>query len=99
VAVRKHDVVPIRLSDRLETELPAAGLAWVEDPETGRVARVDLSDPAVRARMRAAARADDEALGKLFTRLRLDEARVQADDADYVTPLLAFFRARARRLG
>ncbi len=98
VAVRKHDVVPIRLCDRLETELPPLGLAWIEDPETGRVTRVDLADATVRARIREAARADDEALRKLFTRLKLDEARVQADHADYVTPLLAFFRARARRL-
>jgi len=98
VAVRKHDVVPIRLCDRLETELPAAGLAWIEDPETGRVARIDLSDPAVRTRIRAAGAAEDEALRRLFARLELDEARVQADDADYVAPLLAFFRARTRRL-
>jgi uncharacterized protein (DUF58 family) len=98
VAVRKHDVVPIRLCDRLETELPAAGLAWIEDPETGRVIRVDLSDPGVRARIREGAKADDDELRKLFARLKLDGARVQADDADYVTPLLAFFRARARRL-
>ncbi len=98
VAARKHDVVPICLGDRLEAELPAAGLAWIEDPETGRVVRVDLSDFAVRARIRAAVQADDESLRRLFTRLQLDPAQVRADDADYVTPLLAFFRARARRL-
>jgi uncharacterized protein (DUF58 family) len=98
VASRKHDVVPIRLGDRLESELPAAGLAWIEDPETGRVSRVDLSNSAVRSRIRAAAQAEDDALRKLFARLQLDHARVQADDADYVSPLLAFFRARARRL-
>lgn len=98
VAARKHDVVPIRIGDRLEADLPAAGLAWVEDPETGAVVRVDLSDLSVRARIRAAVQAEDDALRKLFARLQLDHARVQADDADYVTPLLAFFRARARRL-
>ncbi len=98
VAARKHDVVPIRLGDRLEAELPAAGLAWIEDPETGAVARVDLSDRSVRARIRAAVEEEDDALRKLFARLQLDHARVQADDADYVTPLLTFFRTRARRL-
>jgi len=99
VASRKHDLVPIRLSDRRERELPAAGLAWIEDPETGAVARVDLSDPAVRARFAAATRAHDGALARLFARLSLDHALVLADDADYVTPLLAFFRARTRRRG
>lgn len=97
VAARKHDLVPVQLGDRLEAELPAAGVAWIEDPETGAVARVDLGSAAVRARLEQAARRDDEALRKLFARLNLDAARVRADDADYVTPLLAFFRARARR--
>lgn len=99
VAARKHDVVPVRLGDRLEAELPAAGLAWIEDPETGAVVRADLSDRGLRARFAAAARADDERLRRLFARLDLDHVSVEADEADHVKPLLAFFRARARRLG
>lgn len=99
IAARKHDLVPIRIQDRLEAELPAAGLAWVEDPETGAVSRVDLSDRRVRERLGAALRAEDEALRRLFARLELDFAEVRADDAGYVAPLAAFFKARARRLG
>jgi uncharacterized protein (DUF58 family) len=99
VACRKHDVVPVRLSDRRERELPSAGLAWIEDPETGAIGRVDLSDRAVRARFAAATSAEDEALARLFARLSLDHALVLADDADYVAPLLALFRARSRRRG
>jgi hypothetical protein len=98
IAARKHDVVPVRLGDRLEAELPPGGVAWVEDPETGAVTRLDLSRR-VRARFRAAVQAEDEALTRLFARLQLDHAAVRADDADYVTPLVAFFRARARRHG
>lgn len=98
VAARKHDLVPIRLTDRLESELPPSGLAWVEDPETGQVARVDLSDRRTRERLSAQARAEEAALTRLFARLELDHAVVRADAADYVRPLLAFFRARARRL-
>jgi uncharacterized protein (DUF58 family) len=98
IAAKKHDLVPVRLGDRLEAELPAGGVAWLEDPETGAVTRLDLS-PAVRARFRAEVRAEDEALVTLFARLELEHAAVRADDADYVTPLVAFFRARARRHG
>jgi uncharacterized protein (DUF58 family) len=98
IAARKHDVVPVRLTDRLEVELPPSGLAWVEDPETGAVVRVDLADRRVRARLAERLRGQDEALRRLFARLELDHALVRADDADYVTPLVAFFRARARRL-
>jgi uncharacterized protein (DUF58 family) len=99
VAARKHDVVPIRIEDRLERALPAAGLALLEDPETGRTLRVDLSDRRVRARLAEEAAAADARLRRLFARLDLDHALVRADDADYVGPLLAFFEARARRLG
>jgi uncharacterized protein (DUF58 family) len=98
VAGRKHDLVPVRIADRLEAEVPPAGLAWIEDPETGEVARVDLSDRGVRASYAAAVREEDERLRRLFARLELDHVSVRADDADYVAPLLAFFRARARRL-
>jgi len=97
IAARKHDLVPIRLADRLERELPAAGLAWIEDPETGETVRIDLSDRRARRRWEAALRAEEERLRRLFARLDLDAAVVSADDADYVTPLAAFFQARARR--
>ncbi len=98
IAARTHDVVPIRLDDALDVALPAAGIAWLEDPETGAVLRADLSDAGVRARFAAAARAEDEALRRLFARLELDAVSVRTDEADHVKPLLAFFRARARRL-
>src|SRR5512137_1937359 len=97
VAARKHDLVPIRIEDRLERLLPDAGLALLEDPESGALVRVDLSDPRVRARLAAGAGADDERLARLFARLELDHARVVAGEGDYVGPLLAFFQARARR--
>jgi uncharacterized protein (DUF58 family) len=99
IAARKHDLVPIRLTDRLEEQLPSAGLAWIEDPETGETILVDLSDRRARRRYEAALSAEDDRLRRLFAKLDLDSARVSADDADYVTPLAAFFLARARRNG
>jgi uncharacterized protein (DUF58 family) len=99
VAARKHDVVPIRIEDGLERELPSAGLTLLEDPESGATVRVDLSDRKVRARLVAEAAASQARLVRLFSRLELDHASVRADDADYVRPLLAFFQARARRMG
>ncbi len=50
-------------------------------------------------RLSTQADAAERRLTRLFSRLDLDHARVQADDADYVGPLLAFFQARARRHG
>jgi uncharacterized protein (DUF58 family) len=99
IAARKHDVVPVRLADRLEVDLPRVGLAWLEDPETGRAVRVDLSDRGVRARFAEAVREGDERLRRALARLELEAVTVSADAADHVAPLAAFFRARARRLG
>jgi uncharacterized protein (DUF58 family) len=99
VAARRHDVVPVALADRRERELPPAGLAWVEDPETGEVFRADLSSPSTRRALEASASAEEAARRRLFARLRLDAAEVRADAADHVAPLLALFRARARRRG
>jgi uncharacterized protein (DUF58 family) len=99
VAARRHDLVPVALTDRRERELPAAGLALVEDPETGEVFRADLSDRRVRARLASSAAAEEEARRRLFARLDLDAAEVRAEGADHVAPLLALFRARTRRRG
>jgi uncharacterized protein (DUF58 family) len=97
IAQRKHDVVPVQLRDRLEESLPALGLTWVEDPETGATVRTDLRRSDVRDRFASAMREESERLRHLFARLRIDPVSVRADDADYVKPLLAFFSARARR--
>jgi hypothetical protein len=53
----------------------------------------------VRARFAEAVREEDERTRLLFARLDLEHVSVRADEADHVRPLLAFFRARARRRG
>jgi uncharacterized protein (DUF58 family) len=99
VASRRHDVVPVALGDRRERDLPPAGLAWVEDPETGEVFRADLSARSTRRALAASAGSEEASRRRLFAGLRLDAAEVSADAADHVAPLLAIFRARARRRG
>jgi uncharacterized protein (DUF58 family) len=98
ILARKHDVVPIQLADRLELALPRLGVAWVEDPETGETFRVDLADGAVRKAFEKAMRLAVEQRKRLFARLRLDTVTVRSDDAEYVKPLVTFFRARAKRM-
>ncbi len=53
---RRHDVVALRISDPREFELPAVGLIYVEDPETGEQIMVDTGDPGFRRRLDEAAR-------------------------------------------
>ena len=52
---RRHDVVVVQVVDPLESDLPAAGLIYVEDPETGEQIFVDTDDPGFRQRLRAEA--------------------------------------------
>ena len=45
IAHRRHDVVPVTITDPLEEELPKLGLAFFEDLETGEVVCFDTSGP------------------------------------------------------
>ncbi len=97
VTNRRHDVVAIHLSDPMEREVADVGLLTLQDAETGATMLVDTSDPAWRrlyARRAARAEADRKAL---MARAGVDRITV-APDRDYVSGLMAFFTARARRL-
>ena len=97
---RRHDVVAIQVVDRREFDLPAAGMIYVEDAETGEVIFVDTDDPGFRKRLAAAA---DERQAALVADLRaagLDLHPVATDD-DLVRALfrLAHLRRWARSGG
>lgn len=98
VCARRHDLVPVVVTDPVEDELPAglSGLWPVADAESGETVWADLSDRRTREAYAAAAREAAERRDKLFRKLSLDSVRVQPGD-DYVAPLSALFRARARR--
>jgi uncharacterized protein (DUF58 family) len=99
VCARRHDVIPVVISDPVEDELPAKGLAglWpMADAETGEMVWVDLSDAKTRAAYADSAREARERRERTFRKLSLDALRVRPGD-DYVAPLAALFRARGRR--
>lgn len=97
VAGKRHDLIPIQVTDPREQELPDVGLALVEDLETGQVVEVDTADPRVReayAHGVAKQRAQRE---HLFRKLRMDHVTVETHRS-YVKPLAELFRMRERRL-
>jgi uncharacterized protein (DUF58 family) len=99
VLARRHDVVPVVVSDAVEESLPSLRGLWpVADAETGEAVLVDFSDARSRAAYAAAARARVERRERIFRKLAVDAVRVRPGD-DYVAPLAALFRARARRRG
>lgn len=96
IASRRHDVIPVVVSDPLESQLPAVGLVDLYDPETDELVVFDTSGPEARA-FAAAAREQQVRRDALFRRLSLDAIAVSTD-RPYLPALTTFFEARARRL-
>jgi uncharacterized protein (DUF58 family) len=96
IAGQRHEVVPVVVSDPMETMLPALGLVQFEDLETGQVVEIDTSGPARQEyirRVQARAIERDSAL----RRLKMDTVEIQTDQP-YVDALVSYFKARVRRM-
>lgn len=99
VLARRHDVIPVVVTDPAEEALPDLPGLWpVVDAESGETVLLDLSDARTRAGYQARARESGERRERIFRRLSLDAVQVRPGD-DYVAPLAALFRARTRRRG
>ena len=84
------------LVDPLERELPPLGIALVEDPETGERMHVDLADPSVRGLFAGEVERRRLDRKRLFAKLDVDQVEITVG-REFVKPLVAFFRARAKR--
>jgi uncharacterized protein (DUF58 family) len=96
VTNRRHDLVTVSITDPRETAWPNVGLVALEDAETGARRWIDSGDPTWRETFAAQATARCAARDAAFTRAQVDHIGITVGE-DYVEPLLAFFRARARR--
>ncbi len=96
VAVRKHDIIPVVISDRRETEMPNVGLLRLQDAETGEVVLLDTSSRAARQRYAQGQRQQSAARDQLFRRLRLTPIHLQTG-GDVVEPLRRYFHQRENR--
>lgn len=96
ICARRHDLVPVVLSDPFEAGLPAEGIVVVENPETGERRRIDFSSPGVRRHFEKFVAARKDARERLFKKLSMDFVSLQSD-REFVKPLVSFFRARSKR--
>jgi uncharacterized protein (DUF58 family) len=99
VAVAKHDLIPICVTDPVEESLPDVGTTLIEDLETGQIVLVDTDDPRVRKRYEQRVTALRSERERLWRRLRMDfiNVRTDAPDGHYEQSLVRFFRLRAKR--
>jgi uncharacterized protein (DUF58 family) len=96
ITSRRHDLIPVTITDPLEQALPKVGLIEMEDPETGEIVLFDTSGPEGRA-FAAEVKRQDESRQALFRRLDMDPIAARTDKS-YLPALTTFFEARARRL-
>jgi uncharacterized protein (DUF58 family) len=96
ITSRRHDLIPVSVTDPLEEALPDVGFLDLQDPETGEVVLFDTSSAEARRFAHDARRAAD-ARTTLFRRLNMDMVNVRTD-RPYLPALTTFFEARARRL-
>jgi len=95
---RKHDVVAVQVVDPRESELPAVGMVYVEDAETGEQIFVDTDDPVFRERLRAAAAERQDAVVAAARRAGT-QVHTVATDEDLVRALarISHLRRQQRR--
>lgn len=96
VAGRKHDLVAIRIYDRMEMELPDAGLVRLVDPESGTMQWVNTSSAAVRQVYRHNARLHEKNIRDIFKRSGIDNTNIETGE-NYIKPLMNLFRKRELR--
>lgn len=93
---QRHDVVAVRLYDRMEMELPDLGLVVVQDAETGEQLTVDTHDRVFRKRFAAAARYREAALRLALAEAGVDALELATDD-DLMESIQRFTELRKLR--
>ena len=92
---RRHDLVPVRVWDPREVELPDVGVVLVEDSETGEQLSVDTRDKKFRQRFIEAARRRDATLTQAFRRAGTAALSLSTEE-DLVSAILRFASLRKR---
>lgn len=96
ITARRHDLIPVVLTDPMEEELPNLGTTWVRDPESSQILQVDTASASFRRRYKERAQAAHELRDRLLRKMKLDTIQVQTDQST-LQPLVNYFRLRAKR--
>ncbi|MBM3226625.1 MAG: DUF58 domain-containing protein, partial [Candidatus Tectomicrobia bacterium] len=96
IAQRRHDVIPISITDQRELSLPRLGFLALQDLETGERVLVDTTSAAVRTAYAQRRTAAVERRRQLFQSLGIQAIEVRTDEP-YIHPLMRFFRQREQR--
>jgi uncharacterized protein (DUF58 family) len=95
VAGKKHDMIGIKVYDKMDMELPPIGLIETEDAETGQRVWVDTNDFLVRSNYQQHFFRHTEQCKTIFHKAGCDLLHLRTDE-DYVKILQRFFIGRHR---
>jgi uncharacterized protein (DUF58 family) len=90
----RHDVIGVRIYDKMDMELPDAGLLQLEDLETGKTKWIDSSDKMVQYNYRNLFMQQSELCKNYFRKAGADLLHIRTDE-DYVKVLQQFFIKRS----
>jgi uncharacterized protein (DUF58 family) len=93
---RRHELIAIRLYDPRETELPNAGMIYVEDAETGEQIMVDTGHPIFRRRFQEAAQRREATLKETVRRAGVDLFAISTEE-DLVSAIVRMAALRKKR--
>lgn len=93
IASNKHDIVALKVFDKLENSLPDVGLVKVLDAESGFERWVDTSSVATRTAYNNWWNKHLGSIKNTFNRCGVDYAELRTD-LDYVKPLIKLFKKR-----
>jgi uncharacterized protein (DUF58 family) len=96
VAAARHDVVGVKIWDKMDRQLPAIGMLRVEDAESGGQKWLDTSNAYVRHEYEKEFSVRTEYCSKSFKRSGSDLLQIRTDE-DYVKVLQKFFISRHKR--
>ena len=96
IAGKKHDVIGIKIYDRMDKQLPDAGLLQVKDAESGATKWVDSSNAFVRYSYEQEFFRITEYSTQAFKKAGCDLLHVKTGE-DYVRVLQRFFRSRNKQ--
>lgn len=97
VARRRHDLIPVVITDPREVEMPNVRFIDLMDNETGELITIDTSAATFRDEYLRGARGAAESRDQLFRRMKADAISLTTGES-FVEPLTKFFRAREARL-
>jgi uncharacterized protein (DUF58 family) len=90
---KKHDLIPVKISDKFETLLPDLGLVQIRDQESGKTILIDTSDTSVRSKMLRQASKYNDLFSATMKKYGIGSVSFNTDE-DYLKSFIKFFKSR-----